>query len=428
LQPGVYGTQRVDLLCYDGGFSGAADQEFVRVELTITVACPVNDEDLKDQTIEIAENVSRKITPEMLLNTKEEPQRADGYKITGITVEGNLRLIAPAAAVGSAATSSVIESAADNNDWYVQALRRGGSSDKMTVTFDVGGITRTNNFTVKVTENHKPTLNAGTVKFTKSDLREGNIITISPDAWFSDSDIDDVMRFVSPVKVSSSQYADAFLHENTNSIDLKFKYRGSTTITVTVSDATNRLYTYELNVECTDMPEPGWFTTFVNDIELHPIRWGLIFGGILLFIILLIILIVVICRRRRMRREIEMLLNSEAELNEEMMRLNSGAGATMYQSYGYLPPTTQTFNDPGLMLGSSANNPTPNSLQLGMGTGQSMGVQQNSQGVYPQTGPRYNNIPTDSMPGTVRPAGTPPVNSMPGTVAPNNDGFDPNSF
>ena len=65
--------------------------------------------------------------------------------------------------------------------------------------------------------------------------------------------------------------------------------------------------------------------------------------------------------------EIEALLASEAELEEDMLRLSGGA--VPYRSYGYLPPTTQTMNDPNLMLGTQAA-PPPNSLQLNAGVGQ----------------------------------------------------------
>ena len=214
------------------------------------------------------------------------------------------------------------------------------------------------------------------------------------------------------------------------------------------------------------MEELGLWASFIAKIQTNPVLYAIIAGGILLFIIILIIIIVVVHKRRKMRREIEALLNSEAELNEEMLRLSGGIGATMYQSYGYLPPASHATHDPGLMLNSSAANPTPNNLQLGVGTGQTAGVQPTPTTPppatgYPQTNPRYQNIPTDSVPGAnpfsqPNPQANPNPNPNPnygnaqqgangmnpqngaaqggngfngfGGNTPNNDGFDPDSF
>ncbi|MCH5163124.1 MAG: hypothetical protein J1G38_06520 [Clostridiales bacterium] len=404
--PGVYGTQRINLVCRDGGFidgstARISDDQRVIVELIVTVACPVEDKDLTEP-IKIAEGVSRKISPEMLLDTEEE-LRSAGYKIVSVESAGNLEVIAPTAVARASSTNAVALS--DDEMWRVKALRRGGISDKITVTFDVGGITRVNNFNILVTENHKPELIKKSFEFTKNMLGEGNLISIKPETWFIDIDEDDVMRFVSPVKVASSQYAEVFLKEGDNQIDLKFKYRGETQVTITLSDASNRLYTYELTVSCTDMPEPSWFTSFLGNIESNPLMWGLIFGGILLFIIFLIVLLVILHKRRKMRREIEMLLNSEAELNEEMMQLSAGAGAGMFNSFGYLPPTNPTFNDPGLMLGSGAAAPAPNTLQLGAGTGESAGIEQPAAAPTMQTPPP---VAQPTPPPPVQPASPPP--------------------
>ncbi len=454
--PGVFGVQKVSLRVYDGGYVDGAntvlDAEFTDVELIITVACPVDVSELDE--FEIADRVTRKITPELLLNTDDEPYRAEGYEITGITVTGNLRAQAPANV--QSAGYSVLPSAVTENDWRVTATARGGSDDKMSVTFKVGNTSVTHDFKVKVTTNSAPviSLTGNKAIYSKSELREGNIITVHPEDWFTDKDIDDVIRFVSPVKVKISAYADVHLNEQTNTIDIRFKGRGTTELTVNVCDLTNVATSYTITIGCSDMEELGWWAAFMAKIQTNPLLYGIIAGGILLLIIAIIIIAVIVHKRRKMRREIEALLNSEAELNEEMLRLSGGIGATMYQSYGYLPPASQAMNDPGLMLGSSANNPTPNNLQLGVGTGQTAGVQQTTDITgYPQTNPRTQNIPTDSMPGSnpqfgqgnpqfgnaARPQ-QPGANGMSQGAGqggmqnnnfgnlPNDDGFDPDSF
>ncbi|MDE7108278.1 MAG: hypothetical protein K2O39_08135, partial [Clostridiales bacterium] len=136
-------------------------------------------------------------------------------------------------------------------------------------------------------------------------------------------------------------------------------------------------------------------------VEANWLWFWIIVGGALLLIILLIVIIVVVAKKRKMRREIEALLESETELEQEMMRLSSGV---QYQSFGYLPPTPQGMANPGMMLGGGATAPQQNSLQLNAGTG-----------APPPQQPTINNIP-----------GSAP-NARPQTP-PSNDGFDPDNF
>ena len=73
-------------------------------------------------------------------------------------------------------------------------------------------------------------------------------------------------------------------------------------------------------------------------------------------------------RKKRKREELEAMLVSEMELEEQMMRLAGGMGVP-YQSYGYLPPTMPVQQDPGLMLGGGAGAPTNNNA-IGLNPGQ----------------------------------------------------------
>jgi len=411
--PGVYGTQKVEVIVEDSGYTdgmmeNVVDSIFVKLVFTITVARPMDDITLSP--FEIAEKVTRKVTPELLLNTADEPHNADGYTIENISVTGNLAVVVPTAAQTSAFGAET--SASESSDWGVTGNIRGGASDVMTVTFAVGGKTVKQDFAVNVTENHPPKLktseNLGI--YSKAELNDGNIKVITPDMWFYDDDIDDVIRFVSPLKVKVSAYVDA--HLDGSNIILAFKGRGTTELTVSVSDSLNQVYSHTIVIGCSDMEELNWWHTVIASIQTRPLLYGIIFGIILLLIILLIIILVIVHKKRKMRREIEALINSETELEEEMMRLNSGFGATRYQSYGYLPPTTQVMNDPGLMLGSAADNPTPNNLQLGMGTGDTLGAQDAAK--YPQTNPKPDSSSSASTPG--------------GNGGMNGDGFDPDSF
>ncbi|MCX4314345.1 MAG: hypothetical protein OSJ83_10910, partial [Clostridia bacterium] len=93
-------------------------------------------------------------------------------------------------------------------------------------------------------------------------------------------------------------------------------------------------------------------------------------------------------KKRKMRAEIEALLTSESELQEDLFRLSMGGA--QYQSFGYLPPA-QTINNPSLMLGNPNVAQNNTALQLGAGQGNSPNVQNPDDIVkYPQTGPRAN--------------------------------------
>ena len=138
------------------------------------------------------------------------------------------------------------------------------------------------------------------------------MVVIKPTDWFEDPDIDDVMRFVSPVKTKVSAYVDA--HIDGGNIVLKFNGRGTTELTLNITDLSGTLYQHTIIIGCTDIPELNAWNSIVAKIQSNPLMWAIIAGGILLLIILLIIIIVVVRKKRRIRLEIEALLASEAEL------------------------------------------------------------------------------------------------------------------
>ncbi len=75
--------------------------------------------------------------------------------------------------------------------------------------------------------------------------------------------------------------------------------------------------------------------------EAHTLVWIIVICCVLLLLILLIILIAILLKRKQEREEIEALLVSEMEIEEQMLKLAGGSSAPTpgYQSYGYLPPT-----------------------------------------------------------------------------------------
>ena len=405
---GVYGTQKVLLTVIDSGYAegssaGVNDGKSFDLLLTITIANPLTNVPniLDDKTI--AYGVTGSVTVESLLGA----DNAIGYEIKSIVEDGtaNNLTIVPPAEDGS-------------SGWRIFAKTENTTST-VTVTFTAGGVEITRTLPVTVALNNAPDYKKGNdgpitaYSYTLSRLTDTNNKTyiVYPEEWFEDTDPEDVMSFVGPVTSSQSVKVEAILDYDADGrafILLKFNRRGATDITFNVTDLSGRLYQKTITVDCTDAPELSWWEDVVSLIESNWMWFWIIVGGVLLLIILLIVILVVVHKKRKIRREIEALLNSETELEEEMMRLSAGGGMP-YQSFGYLPPT-QTVGNPGLMIDSSANNPTPNSLQLNAGAG-----------IPPQTGTSQVIPPQGMQPGAQQPNQA----QRPNTGA---DGFDPNDF
>ncbi len=390
LTPGVYGTQKAVLTVMDSGYldgqaSGVTDGIAYQLNITIIVSRPLDDFDIP--TFDIARKVTREVTPELLLNSGEGEHNADGYIIKDIASETSS--VTPSSKTeGEASAASVSASAASDTKWFIKAGEVVDPNAKMTVTFEVGGKEYKQLIAVNVTENTAPVMlesdNIGI--FSLADLNSSKTIVIRPERWFTDPDIGDVMRFVTPVKVKASAYVDA--HLDGNNIVLVFKGRGKTQLSFNITDATNELHAHTVTVGCTDIAKLGVWASFIAQIQSNPLLYGIIFGAIFLFILLLIIILIVVHKKRKMRAEIEALLTSESELQEDLFRLSMGGA--QYQSFGYLPPA-QTINNPSLMLGNPNVAQNNTALQLGAGQGNSPNVQNPDDIVkYPQTGPRAN--------------------------------------
>ncbi|MCM1367762.1 MAG: hypothetical protein NC184_03010, partial [Roseburia sp.] len=411
LTPGVYGTQPVTFEVRDDGYNDGVRADVIdgltaTVNVKIIVMRPIDDIELP--SFDIAYKVKRTVTPELLLNTEDEEHNADGYVITGIESKNDALIISSEAPEAQTSAYGGISASANETRWFITADKM-SSEAAVTVTFGVSGGSVQRDIAINVTENRAPVMRAeASGVFTTADLDDNNMITIEPGKWFTDPDIDDQMRFVSPLKVKIGAYAEA--HLDGNNIVLKFLGRGETELTFNIGDMSGKLYSHTITIGCNDMAELSFFGKALAMVQSNPLMYGLIAGGVLLFIIILIIIIIVVHKKRKMRAEIEALLESETEMEEEMMRLSGGA--MQYQSYGYLPPTTRTMNDPGLMLGSAANNPTPNNLQLNAGTGQVPPQASTPQAVAPQ--------PSAPQSAPVNPAGSQSVNPA--------DNFDPNDF
>ncbi|MDE6293683.1 MAG: hypothetical protein K2L88_03575 [Clostridiales bacterium] len=413
---GVYGVQKIVLRIYDSGYedgmaNNITDGLYYDLQLTVTIANPLDDvPDVLDNR-DMVFGVTRTILAKDLLGE----ENAQGYtiaKIEELNGAHNLRIYGP--------NEGVEPGEEPINDWRIYAYTESVST-KVKITFTTDdGITRERTVPITVVANNPPKLknNTSSYRYTLNMLDDRNqrTIKIKPNDWFEDLDAEDVMTFITPV--TSSQTVKVEVHREVERIEeggeayliLKFLRRGESVITVNVTDLSGKTYTFEVTVQCTDAPELSWWEDFVSLIEANWMWFWIIVGAALLLIILLIVIIVVVCKKRKMRREIEALLESEVELEQEMMRLSSGAAA--YQSFGYLPPTPQNTMDPGMMLGGGAGAPQPNNLQLNAGAG-----------MTPPQNPTINNIP-----GSAPTARSAPQQTQQPQMPPISDGFDPNDF
>ena len=298
----------------------------------------------------------------------------DDYEITSLTT-----------------TASGVHIYKDGDNW-VFVSDKVAESVKFTATFknriavddpDVKEITLS--FNAVVEKNNPPTLlenikrqkeegvlfRTGTGEF---GLNNNGTVILSPTSLFADIDIDkgDVLRFdAKSVSVTSSTIATVRVSEDGTQLYITFNCRGETNLTVGVMDATGEVTKYTFKIKNIDRPEPSFWDNIVISYEVYPYIWWAVGAGLLLLILLLILIILLVKRRKRKQEELEAILLSEMELEEQMMRLNAGAiGANAaLQSFGYLPPTMPTQNDPGMMLG--AGGAVPNSNIIGLNPGDS---------------------------------------------------------
>ncbi|MCH5165560.1 MAG: hypothetical protein J1G01_04075 [Clostridiales bacterium] len=467
---GVYGVQKVTFTIIDSGYedgasAGVLDGEaFDKLTITITIANPLEDvpNELDEQSI--AYGITRDITVTDLLGE----ENAYGYVIESLQeIDTNyLQIYSPGEQAG-VHTSAVATVASE--EWRIYAKSEGATS-RLRVVFKAGEVTSDPRILpVKVVTNPPPKLKNGkkSYEYTVDRLNDRNnrMLRVYPEDWFDDN-LGDIMEFVGPIESSQTVKVEALLDFDDMSeggrafIMLTFNRRGAADISFYVRDLSGRLYEHTITVNCTDAPEMSWWENLISLIEANWLWFWIIVGATLLLIIFLIILIVVIHKKRKIRREIEALLNSETELEEEMMRLNASAQAAQYQALGFLAAAHQAATNPNLMLGGGATNPTPNSLQLAAGTGSTIGTdqaapppqqqpmqqpmqqqpmqQQPMQQPMQQQQPMYQQPPMGNGGMPYNPAQGPmqgqPMPGMPqqgGTMTPPppaGDGFDPNDF
>ena len=382
----VYGIQKFTLAVSDSGYMDGIEHDIydgktTLITFTVTVANPLEDVAETLDPIDMVYGVTGTVTAENLLGS----ENSYGYTISSIVEEGGRGYL------------KIYEPDAEHPDWRIYSQYEAVTVN-LTVTFTAGGNTVTRTLPFRVTENHKPEYKNGrtSYEFLTKDLlgNEKNQMRIYPEDWFEDIDEGDEMMFVAPISSSQTVKVEVLraLDENGRAfILLTFHRRGESQITLHVGDLSGRNYEYTVTVNCTDAPELSMWENFVAYYEENTMWFWIFVAGGLLLIGLIILIIIIVVKKRKMRREIEALLESETELEEQMMRLTAGPalgmGGGFNNSFGMLGPASAAPN-PGLMLGGGSDAPAANTLALGAGTG----------------------APSEGI------AQTPPSSSQPGTV------------
>ncbi|MDE6201314.1 MAG: hypothetical protein K2M47_05515 [Clostridiales bacterium] len=194
------------------------------------------------------------------------------------------------------------------------------------------------------------------------DLDEANTIRLQ--AWQLFEDADDpegtAIRFVD-VKSQVSSLVKAKLVKDENGeykyLEISFVARGESEITVTVTDETGSPVQLKFIASNKDLPEASLWVKLAASFESNMVMWIIIICCALLLLVVLIIIIAVIRKRKREREEIEALLVSEMEIEEQMLKLAGGPSPTDYQSFGYLPGGPAPQADPSMMLGAGTDAP-----------------------------------------------------------------------
>ena len=201
-------------------------------------------------------------------------------------------------------------------------------------------------FYLTIITNQAPKAIYSSITFSKNNLDAANTIRLSAWELFTDPDDPDgsAIRLLSvDSQVSSIVKASIEKDESGQNryLVLTFVARGESVITVQVTDETGVPVSLKFTARNNDLPEGSMWVRISASFEAHTLVWIIVICCVLLLLILLIILIAILLKRKQEREEIEALLVSEMEIEEQMLKLAGGSSAPTpgYQSYGYLPPT-----------------------------------------------------------------------------------------
>ena len=218
-----------------------------------------------------------------------------------------------------------------DGEYYIKAAKSETEVSgpvKMFAEFTVGGKVQSIPFSVTILKNNAPdyrvSADGAIIKafdFETDVLDVNGVIRLTPEQLYVDPE-EDVMKFLR-VESSHTFIVKAEIDSSTGELVISFASRGSAELDIYVTDATGREFRRPITVTNTTLPELNFFLSFAQSFVLRP--W--LYIGILIAIILLIIIIIFIADQRRRKKreqaEVEALLVSEMQLEEQMLKLAS---------------------------------------------------------------------------------------------------------
>ncbi len=368
---GMYGTQTLTFRISDGGNRYSSDTEYISINIMIQITKNPDDMDIYDFSVHWRR--TKEFTAKDLFDNPEtvSVDESSGLLIKKVELIGN---------------SPYVSMVADNANYKfsVEALtKNGGAAIPARVTVVVGNeITDSateyvEEFNIFILDNLKPYFrtdpNSGesygdiTTLFYKGDIDDDGICEVPVTFFFDDAEDHDEIRLVSASSIKST-IIGVSVDASRNVFVFQFKSQGDTTIKCQVRDAV-ATYDYTFKVGNADLPAPNFFIGIISRMQENPLIFIIIGAGILLFLLILILIIAAVRKKKKMRAEIEALLVSEMELEEQMLKLAAGSTSYMNNAYGYLPPTPGAAAQPGLMLGSGTGAPATGTGAIGLNPG-----------------------------------------------------------
>ncbi len=360
---GRYGKQIYTLIISDNGNTGNNDGE--RIEIDILIQITKNPSDMIDDVNDISVYWYRTkdITARDLFDNPSTPKNeGEGFLIQSVSLPDK-------------SSSVEVSKNTETGIWQVKGLAINPDGVQAVASVVVGSEivegmqTYEIPFKIIVAENGRPVFKSpygeGTTLFTKGMFDDDGIAYVFIDDIFTDNEGDKIELISASSKKSTLIGVTA--DTQNNRLQFKFKANGTSTIKVRVKDAV-AIYAYEFKVGTNERSDPNFFIGIISRVQGNPLIFIVIACAVLLLLIILIAILAAARKKKKMREEIEALLVSEMELEEQMLKLAAGPSPTFYQAYGYLPPNPGAQTNPNMMLGSGQGAPNPNAA-IGLNPG-----------------------------------------------------------